>query len=162
MANVNSTDTDANGGFTEEEIENFRYGDERFKEYMNYVASCGEYEAIPDLTNWAKQQFAAKFEENTAINIGKTGGWAISDTSTDQEALAGYILTFDIIIKQVAVIRDEHKVPVKAQVQLLQLIYEKVVEKSPWIFYQIENYFNNQDFMIGGFGGLPLGKQNDS
>jgi len=162
MANVNSTDTDANGGFTEEEIENFRYGDLRFKEYMNYVASCGEYEAIDDLTNWAKQQFAAKFEENTPINIGKTGGWAISDNSTDQEALAGYILTFDIIIKQVAVIRDEHKVPVKAQVQLLQLIYGKVIEKSPWIFYQIENYFNNQDFMIGGFGGLPLGKQNDA
>ena len=81
---------------------------------------------------------------------------------SDQEALAGYILTFDIIIKQVAVIRDEHKVPVKAQVQLLQLIYGKVIEKSPWIFYQIENYFNNQDFMIGGFGGLPLGKQNDA
>lgn len=147
--------------FTENEIENFRYGDKRYTEYLDYIASCGDFVPINELFNWSKFKFIESAGEDAQFIIGNTGGMAVSDASTDEEALAGYILTFTIVIRKCSSVTEED-ISKSALIQLLENIYEKVIHRSPWLLYQVENYFNNHPGMIGGCSGMPQGRNSDA
>jgi hypothetical protein len=139
--------------FTDEEIEDFTYGDPRLGEYLQYSAGTHGWTPVENMTRQCMETFKTKFGGDSGMYLGQTLGMAVAEDATQEQALAGYILSFHLTAQLSR--QMEAYVPRAAQVEVLGQCYEHVANKFPWAFYQIENYFNNHPSMEGGSGGNP-------
>jgi len=146
-------------GFSENEIYNLRYGETRFTEFLEqiYNQHSNNFEPINNMTEWSKNIYIDKngtVSSTNKINIGKTILMTLDDASTDEQSLAGYILTFMQIINKSAKLVDTG-IPITEQIKILDGCYEHLCSKSFWTCYQIELHFHNLTYMHGGQRGLP-------
>ena len=145
--------------FTEGEIDNLRYGDQRFGDFLSFIEAKdpSKYKPIGNLLELTKNIYQAKHgivTSNNTVHIDKTMPMITNTNSTEEEILAGYILTFSLMIKSSKnLIKSD--VPADVQIQILNYCYETACDKSLWVCFQIEHYMHSLKFMHGGMGGLP-------
>ena len=151
-------------GFSNHEIDNLRYGQIRYTELLEliYNQHPEQFEQIDNLLEWSHNIYINKngaISPTNKINIGKTILMTLDDASTNEQSIAGYILTFIQIIHKSSKLIAKGISATELR-KILDKCYNHACNKSFWSCYQIELYFHNLSYMHGGYNGMPSTKMN--
>ena len=144
------------GGFTDDDFSNFRYGSEKYTEFLDFSAKQGDISKIVNMIPFCREVYKDKFGDNTNLGFENTIPMSASDKK--EEKLAGYILTHYFMMLKF----KELQMPDDKKIQFVQVSYNEAI-KDPWVMYQIEAYFNGIEryhgFLVGT--GFPMATSNN-
>ena len=132
---------------------NYKYGSAEYSEELQIIASEHGFIPISDMWNWSKEYY------DQHVNIWPATllhfiTMTIDENSSDEAIVAGWILSLNSILSSKENL-EQSGMPREAQLKMIKEIYKKIINKSRFIYYHVENYFHTHPAFAQNFHEIP-------
>ena len=134
-------------------IRNNCYGTQEFGETLQAIAEENELTPIEDMMEWSKDYY----DNNIGIypaTILHFISMVIDPSSPDEAIVSGWILTLNAMLTSKEKL-SENGMPRDAQKEVIIDLYEKVQQKSRFVYYHVHNYFHMHPAFARNFSDIP-------
>ena len=121
-------------------IDDYCYGTPEFGETLQTIAKDNGFTPIENMLDWSKDYY----DNNVNIypaTILHFIGMVIKEDSKDEAVVAGWILTLNAMLTSKEKLA-ENGMPRDSQKKVIVELFEKVQQKSRFIYYHVNNYFH--------------------
>ena len=134
-------------------MNNYKYGTAEYGEELQTIANEYNISPILDMWGWSKQYYDEHVNTWPAT-IMHFICMIIDEESSDDAILAGWILSLNSILTSKENL-EQHGMPRDAQLQIIRELYNKIIRKSKFIYYHVENYFHTHPAFARNFHEIP-------
>ena len=134
-------------------INDYPYGTEEFNTTLTNIARENNFTPIDDMMAWSKDYYDNNINIYPAT-IMHFSSMIVNKESSDEEAIAGWILAFNSILTSKEKL-EENGMSYSNQKEFVFALFKEIQQKSRFTYYHAHNYFHQHPAFVKNFKPEP-------